>query len=92
MFPSVWPTLGIVAWAINGMDHANALGNTMVAPRCDPSVMTATISTYVGGVTIGCIMPTTVGAMSMVGSPVCPAVGSGIAAITGCSMMSEGDP
>ena len=40
----------------------------------------------------GYIVPATVGSMSAVGSPVHLAVGSGIAAITGCSATSEGAP
>lgn len=38
------------------------------------------------------IAPTTVGAMSVVGSPVSPVIVSGITAIVGYSMTSEGIP
>ena len=62
----------------------------MIAPGCDPPVTAATTPAYVGGVLTGCIAPTTVGAMSTVGNPVRPIIGCGIAAITGCSVTSEG--
>ena len=90
--PSVWPAPSAVAWATDGMGHANALGNAAVVPGYDPSIMTAATSTCIGGVTTGCVTPATVGATSAVGSPVLPTIGSVITAVTGCSMMSEGDP
>ena len=90
MSPSVWPMLGAVAWATNGMGHANALGDAAVAPGCDPSITADATSTYVGGVTTSYVVPTTVSAMGVVSRPVCPTIGSYIAAITGCSMTSEG--
>lgn len=92
MSPFVWPTPGAVAWAIDGMGHADASGNAAVKPGCDPSVMGAATSTYGGGVMTGCVVPTTVDAMSVVGSPVRPVIGSGITAVPGCSTTAEGTP
>jgi len=40
----------------------------------------------------GCTAPTMVGATSKVGSPIYPTIGSGIVAVTGCSMTFEGTP
>jgi len=73
--------LGAVAWATDGMGHANASGDAAVAPGYDPSITTDATSTCVGGV-----------AAAMVGSPVHPSIGSGIADIIGSSMTSEGNP
>ena len=87
--PSVWPMPGAVAWAADGAGRAGALGAAAVAPSYDQSITDAATCTYVGGVMTGSIAPTTVGAMSAVGSPIRPAVSSAIAAITSCSVTSE---
>ena len=88
--PCVWPTPGVVAWAIDGMGQAGSSGPTTVAPGCDPSITATATSTCVGGVMIGYITPAIVGATSTVDSPICPIIGSGIAAIAGCSATFEG--
>ena len=54
--------------------------------------MATTTSTCVHGVTTGYATPTMVGTTSAVGSPIRPAVSSGIAAITGCSATTKGAP
>jgi len=54
--------------------------------------MAATTSTCVGGVMTGCVVPTTVGAKSAVGSLIHPTIGSDITTITGCSTTFEGAP
>jgi len=90
MSPSIRPTPGTVAWAVDGAGHTGASGATTVVLDRDPSVTTAATSTYVGRVTTGCVAPTTVGAMSTVGSLVHPVIGSGIAAMASCSTTSEG--
>ena len=64
----------------------------MIAPSYDPPIIVAATSTYIGGVMTSCVAPTTVGAMSAVGSPVRPIVGSGVATIVGCSVIFEGTP
>ena len=92
MSPSVRPTPGAVAWATDGMGHANTSGNAVVTPSYDPFITVAATSTCISGVMTSCVVPTTVGAMSAVGSLVCPVVGNGIMAISSCSVMSEGDP
>ena len=90
--PSIQPMLGIVAWDTDGADHVGALGATTVAPGCDPFVTAAATSTCVGGVMTGYVVPAMVGAMSVVGSSIRPTVSSGIAAIAGYSIASEGAP
>ena len=89
---TVWPMPGTVAWATNGTGRAGASDATVVVLGYDPSIMAAATSTYVGGVTTDCVVPTTVGATSTVGSPVRPAIDSGITAITGCFVTFEGTP
>ena len=64
----------------------------MIAPSYDPPITAAATSTYIGGVLTVCVEPTMVSIVSMVGSPVHPIVGSGIATIAGCSTASEGIP
>ena len=64
----------------------------MIAPSYDPPIIVAATSTYIGGVMTSCVAPTTVGAMSAVGSPIHPIVGSGVATIVGCSTTSKGVP
>jgi len=56
------------------MGRANAFGNAVVTPGYDPSVMAATTSACVGGVTIDCVAPATVGTTDAVGSPFHPTV------------------
>ena len=74
------------------MGRASASGAAAVAPGYDPSIMAAATSSCVGGVMTGCVAPATVSATSVVGSPVCPIIISGTAAITGCSAIAEGAP
>ena len=83
---------GIVAWATDGTGRAGASGDTAVVPGYDPSIMAVATSTYVGGVTTGCVAPTTISATSAIGNPVCHAISSSIVAINDCSVMSKGDP
>ena len=90
--PSIQPTPGAITWAVDGTGHSNALGDTAVASGYDPSIMAAATSTCIGGVTTGYAVPTMVGTMSAVGSPIHPAVGSSIMAITSRSATSEGAP
>jgi len=89
---SAQPEPGAVAWATDGTGRADASGDATVAHGYDQSITAAATSTGIGGVTTGCVAPTMVGATSAVGSPVHPAIGSGITAVIGCSVMSEGDP
>jgi len=84
--------LGVVAWTTNGMGRTGALGAAAVAPRYAPSVTAAATSTCIGRVTTGCAAPATVDATRMVGSPIHPTVGSGIAAITSYCTTSKGAP
>ena len=81
-----------VTWATIGMGRVGSSGVATIAPGYDPSITADATSTYVGGVLTGCVMPATVDATSVVGSPICPIVGSGIATITSYSTTSEGVP
>ena len=88
--PSVQPAPAIIAWATDGTGHAadgtGHLGDAIVASSCDPSVMVVATSTYIGWVMTSYIKPITIGAMSVVGSVVRPAIGSGITPITSYSV------
>ena len=74
------------------MGHTSFSGVTAIAPRNDLPITATTTSTYVSRVLTGYITHTMVSATSMIGSPVCPINGSGIAAIAGWSMTSDGIP
>ena len=89
---SIRPMASAVTWATNGMGHASALGTTMIVPGYDPPVTTAATSACITEVRISYVTTATVSITSAVGSPVRPIVGSGITAITDCSVTSEGIP
>ena len=77
---------------VDGIGRAGALGAAAVAPGYDPSVMAVATSTYVNRVMTSYATPIMVNAMSVVGSPIRPTIGSGIVVVTGCSATSEGAP
>ena len=81
-----------VTWAVDGVGHAGSLGGATIAPGYDLPITTAATFAYVSGVLAGYVAPTTVGAASMVGNPIHLVIGSGIAAIAGCSTTSKGIP
>ena len=64
----------------------------MIAPGYDLPITAATTTTCIGGVMTGYVAPTVVDAMSVVDSPICPIVGSGVATIVGHSVSSKGAP
>ena len=74
------------------MGHADTSGDAAVALSYDPSITGAATSTYVSGVTTGCGTPATVGTMSTVGNSARPVIGSGIMAVTSCSVAAKGTP
>ena len=92
MSPYIQPMPDAVTWAIDGMGRGDSSGTATIAPGYDPLVTATATSTCVGGVLTGYVMPTMVGATSVVGSPIHPIADSGIASIVGCSVASEGIP
>ena len=64
----------------------------MIAPGCDLPVTVAATSACVSEVLTSYVAPTMVDAASVVGSPICSVVGSGIATIACCFVTSEGIP
>ena len=78
------------SYATDGAGRTGNLGTAMIAPDCDlPATAAATCT---GGVMTGYAVPITVGATSVISSPIHPVVGSSITAIAGCSATSKGIP
>jgi len=51
--PSVRPTPGALAWAVDGAGHVGALGAATVASGYGPPITAATTSTYIEGAPTG---------------------------------------
>lgn len=92
MSPSVRPTSTVVTWAADGADRvASSSSATATFGYAWLVIVTAT-SACVGGASTDGVTPTAVGATSVSGSSIRFDVGSRIASVVGCSVISEGTP
>ena len=81
-----------VTWAADGTGHTSSSGTATIAPRYDLPITVAAAFACISGVLTGCVMPSMVGTVSAVSSPIRPIVSNGITAIASYSATSEGIP
>ena len=92
MGPFILPMMGVVSGAAGSTGCAAASGTTTIASGYDPSIIATIIATSVGGTLSSCTTPAVVDTTSAASRSTSSDVGSEIASITICSMISEGTP